>query len=96
MPLDLVGRREIATRVGTTPGMVDTWRRRHADFPAPEWIVTGTPIWRWEEIAEWLARPRATGRPPLVRPEPKPVPGRLWRAARVAGAITVLEDEPKG
>ena len=60
---DLVGRREIADRAGTTPGLVDAWRRRHADFPQPEWVVSGTPIWRWETVAAWLAKPRPTGRP---------------------------------
>lgn len=62
---DLVGRREIAERAGTTPALVDAWRRRHADFPAPEWTVSGTPIWRWETVAAWLAKPRPTGRPPV-------------------------------
>lgn len=63
MSLDLVGRREIAALAGTTPSLVDTWRSRHPDFPAPEWHVSGTPIWRWETIAAWLAVSRPTGRP---------------------------------
>ena len=63
LTIDLVGRQEIAERAGTTPALVDAWRLRHADFPAPEWHVSGTPIWRWEAIAAWLAVPRLTGRP---------------------------------
>jgi len=61
--MDLVGRREIAERAGTTPALVDAWRRRHPDFPAPKWTVSGTPVWCWETVAAWLARSRPTGRP---------------------------------
>ena len=60
--IDLVGRREIAERAGTTTSLVDAWRRRHADFPRPEWTMSGAPIWRWQTVAVWLARPRPTGR----------------------------------
>ena len=60
---DLVGRREIADRAGTTPALVDAWRRRHLDFPAPEWVVSGTPLWRWSDVEAWLKVPRRTGRP---------------------------------
>ncbi len=67
MSLDLVGRREIAARAGTTVFLVDAWRRRHPEFPAPEWHVSGTPIWRWEAVAAWIAQPRPSGRPRKVR-----------------------------
>lgn len=60
--IDLVGRREIAQRAGTTPALVDSWRRRHPGFPAPAWTVSGTPVWEWATIAAWLAQSRPTGR----------------------------------
>ena len=60
---DLVGRSEIAARAGVRLPTVDAWRRRHPDFPAPEWTVSGTPVWRWESVEAWLAHPRPTGRP---------------------------------
>lgn len=60
---DLVGRSEIAARAGVHLPTVDSWRRRHPDFPPPEWHVSGTPVWRWEAVAAWLEKPRPTGRP---------------------------------
>jgi hypothetical protein len=58
--IDLVGRVELAQRAGTTPGMVDSWRLRHADFPVP---VAPGPVWNWRQVEAWLAKPRPAGRP---------------------------------
>lgn len=59
----MVGRSEIAGRAGTSVGMIDAWRRRHADFPAPLVILAGGPVWAWPDVEAWLARPRLPGRP---------------------------------
>ncbi len=64
---DLVGQTEIAQRAGTTPGTIDTWRRRHADFPEPLARLAAGNVWRWEDVAAWLAIPRKPGRPRKVR-----------------------------
>lgn len=65
--MDLVGRQEIAERAGTTPGMVDAWRRRHADFPAPLVTLRQGPVWDWATVAPWVERQRTApnkgGRP---------------------------------
>lgn len=53
-PNDLVGAHEIAKRLGVTlPQMVHTWRKRHADFPAPVVMLTMGLAWDWNEIQEW-------------------------------------------
>lgn len=67
MKLDLVGRREIAERAGISVVTLDAWRRRHPDFPKPEWHISGTPVWRWSVVAAWLAVPRPSGRPRRVK-----------------------------
>jgi predicted DNA-binding transcriptional regulator AlpA len=59
---NLVSRSELARRAGTTPGTVDSWRRRHSTFPRPFYIGR-SPAWYWYEVEEWLATPRRSGRP---------------------------------
>lgn len=56
---DLVGRAEIAERLGVPVNTVAIWRKRGV-LPPPEWELSGGPIWRWEVIAEWSER---TGHP---------------------------------
>lgn len=60
--VDLVGRSEIARRLGTTVGMVDSWRRRGVGFPEPHKTVDRTPFWLWPAVAAWAAESRPTGR----------------------------------
>lgn len=62
-PPNLVSVAEVAERLGTTSGTVHSWRRRHADFPAPLTTLAVGPIWRWEDVARWAAVPRRPGRP---------------------------------
>lgn len=57
--LDLVGIVEIARRSGVTKDAIHKWRDRYPDFPAPEAVLTATPVWRWESVRRWLD---ATGR----------------------------------
>jgi hypothetical protein len=60
---ELVGRVEIAERAGTSPGMVDTWRKRHRTFPEPYAALASGPVWEWSDVEAWLRIPRASGRP---------------------------------
>jgi hypothetical protein len=61
---DLVGRQEIAERLGITVAAIDTWRRRYPSFPDPLIVLSSTPIWRWSIVAAWAhATPRRPGRP---------------------------------
>lgn len=57
---DLVGSVEIAQRMGVKDhNVVNTWRRRHADFPRPILTLRLGRIWSWSEVERWA---RATGR----------------------------------
>ena len=63
---DLVSVTEIAARAGRPINTIQSWRRRHADFPAPMAQLGAGPIWSWPQIEGWLAArartPRASGR----------------------------------
>ena len=59
----LAGIAEIAERAGVKPDTVHAWRQRHADFPAPIVLLAAGPVWRWSDVARWLAVPRRSGRP---------------------------------
>lgn len=66
VPLDdLVGRQEIADRLGAVVSTVDSWRRRYGDtFPEPVAVVSGTPLWRWTVVSTWARNDRRhPGRP---------------------------------
>ena len=53
---ELVGVAEIAARSGRSPNTVQSWRRRHADFPAPNIELAAGPIWLWGDVSAWIAR----------------------------------------
>lgn len=53
--LDLVGYSEIAERLGVSRRTVETWRQREI-LPEPEWIVSGSPIWRGATITRWTEK----------------------------------------
>jgi hypothetical protein len=53
----------IAHRAGTTVGTVQSWRHRHADFPAPMASLRIGPVWDWAPVDAWLSRERKPGRP---------------------------------
>ena len=63
MTVDLVDLTEIALRAGTSVGTVQSWRQRHADFPAPLVRLAIGPVWDYPAVAEWLGRERRNGRP---------------------------------
>jgi predicted nucleic acid-binding protein len=52
---DLVSVSEISARAGRSINTVQSWRRRHADFPAPVARLGAGPIWNWPSVAEWIA-----------------------------------------
>ena len=57
---DLVGTAEIADRLGlASPEVVHSWRRRHADFPAPVTRLRIGYVWAWADVEAWA---RSTGR----------------------------------
>ena len=56
-------RADVAAMAGTSVGMVDTWRHRHADFPKSTSEPGQHLRWDADEITAWLAKPRRTGRP---------------------------------
>lgn len=62
---ELVGVAEIAARSGRSANTVQSWRRRHADFPRPNLELAAGPIWIWSEISAWIGRRsrRAAGVP---------------------------------
>ena len=62
--VDLVGVAEIAARSGRSPNTVQSWRRRHRDFPAPVATLAAAPVWAWPDIARWIDA-RAPERLPL-------------------------------
>ena len=51
---DLVSVAEIADRAGRPVNTVQSWRRRHADFPAPVTQLAAVPIWNWSTIEAWI------------------------------------------
>lgn len=59
---DLVGVAEIARRAGVAWSTVQSWRRRHRDFPAPVKKLDMGPVWWWSDVARWTARERRPGR----------------------------------
>ena len=64
--LDLVGVAEIASRSGRPVSTVQSWRRRHADFPAPSVELAAGPIWLWGEAKAWIDQ-RSPRRAPAAR-----------------------------
>ncbi|MEX2546945.1 MAG: PIN domain-containing protein [Chloroflexota bacterium] len=52
---DLVSVSEIATRAGRPVNTIQSWRRRHSDFPTPVAQLAAGPIWHWPLVAQWIA-----------------------------------------
>jgi predicted nucleic acid-binding protein len=50
----LVGVAEIAARSGHSANTVQSWRRRHASFPAPAADLASGPVWHWASVAAWI------------------------------------------
>jgi predicted nucleic acid-binding protein len=58
---DLVSVAEIADRSGRPANTVQSWRRRHRDFPTPVAQLAAGPIWSWAAVNAWI-----DGRRPAV------------------------------
>lgn len=52
--IDLVGVAEIAARSGHPTSTIQSWRRRHGDFPAPFALLASGPVWRWPIVEAWI------------------------------------------
>lgn len=63
---DLVDSVVIAKRLGVRDyNVVNTWRRRHPDFPEPVVTLPLGRIWSWHDVEAWARR---TGRLPKSEP----------------------------
>ena len=51
---DLVSVSELAARSGRSVNTIQSWRRRHADFPTPNVELAAGPIWVWTEAKAWI------------------------------------------
>ncbi len=69
-PDELVGRTEIARRLGLSQNaVVGSWAGRYPDFPKPVEHVSGSYLllYRWADVVEWC---RKNGRADRVAGEP--------------------------
>lgn len=53
---DVVSVSELAARSGRSVNTIQSWRRRHADFPAPSAELAAGPIWIWGDVSTWIGR----------------------------------------
>jgi predicted nucleic acid-binding protein len=53
--IELVSVAEIAARSGRPTNTIQSWRRRHADFPAPTATLAAGPVWQWPDVARWIS-----------------------------------------
>jgi hypothetical protein len=51
----LVSVSEIAARAGRPVNTIQSWRRRHRDFPAPVASLAAGPVWTWPVVERWIA-----------------------------------------
>ncbi|MGZ8722393.1 MAG: type II toxin-antitoxin system VapC family toxin [Aeromicrobium sp.] len=58
---ELVSVSEIASRARRPISTIQSWRRRHRDFPQPVASLAAGPVWRWPIVEGWIAN-RATRR----------------------------------
>jgi len=54
IPSDLVSVAEIAVRSARPVNTVQSWRRRHDDFPAPVASLATGPVWTWPVVERWI------------------------------------------
>lgn len=57
---DLVGIQELAVAFDKSPGAIRLWKMR-GRLPAPDYTVSGTPIWRWGPLADKFSPEKASG-----------------------------------
>jgi len=51
---ELVSVSEIASRARRPISTVQSWRRRHHDFPQPVASLAAGPVWRWPTVEDWI------------------------------------------
>ena len=51
---ELVSVSEIASRARRPISTIQSWRRRHHDFPQPVASLAAGPVWRWPAIENWI------------------------------------------
>ena len=51
---ELVSVSEIAIRARRPISTVQSWRRRHRDFPQPVVSLAAGPVWRWPTVRSWI------------------------------------------
>lgn len=62
---DVVSVSEIAARAGRPINTIQSWRRRHRDFPTPLAQLAAGPVWTWTPVRDWIEtrdRGRASNR----------------------------------
>ena len=79
MPIDadLLGLTDIARLAGVGRTVVANWRTRHSDFPPPADSRAAGPVFRRDEVQEWLQKHR----PEKATIEPLSVEAELWKVA---------------
>jgi len=53
---ELVSVAEIALRAGRPVNTIQSWRRRHRDFPMPIASLAAGPVWSWADVERWIGR----------------------------------------
>jgi predicted nucleic acid-binding protein len=51
---DLVSVSELAARSNRSVNTIQSWRRRHDDFPQPNVELAAGPIWLWGDVSAWI------------------------------------------
>ena len=51
---DVVSVSEIAARTGRPINTIQSWRRRHRDFPTPMAQLAAGPVWAWTPVRDWI------------------------------------------
>ncbi len=74
---DLLGLTDIARLAGVGRTVVANWRKRFSDFPPPADTRAAGPVFRREEVQEWLEEHR----PEKATIEPLSVEAQLWKVA---------------
>jgi predicted nucleic acid-binding protein len=59
---ELVSVTEIAVRTGRPVNTIQSWRRRHDDFPPPLAALAAGPVWAWRDVEDWVAARERRGR----------------------------------
>ncbi|MEW5990805.1 MAG: PIN domain-containing protein [Chloroflexota bacterium] len=73
---ELVSVSEIASRARRPISTVQSWRRRHPDFPVPMAALAAGPVWTWPVVEHWI-NGRTGHRARASRSARDPMPGML-------------------